>query len=137
MITCLILSTSNILLRFDIMPLNNTSALSSNDGKGNRVANKRKMRAFVSNPDLFSSAQVSNNHSIMNSLMMDKEYRRFFPNTRKTPEIVGFNMKNYEEELVKLRNDNFSLKLRIHLLEERQGLVSRPEDNKENVFRLV
>ena len=45
----------------------------------------------------------------------------------------------YEEELIKLRNDNFSLKLRIHLLEERQGLALRPGDSdaaKENVFRV-
>merc|ERR1712088_1235555 len=78
---------------------------------------------------------VSQNHSIMNSLMIQKEYGRFFPKTTKTPEIVGFNMKSYEEELVKLRNDNFSLKLRIHLLEERLGLVNRPED-KQNVYRV-
>ena len=96
------------------------------------------MRAFASNPDIFSTSQVSKNPSIMNSLMVEKEYVRFFPENRKTPEIVGFNMKHYEEELVKLRNDNFSLKLRIHLLEERQGLVSRPEDNdKENIFRYI
>ena len=41
--------------------------------------------------------------------------------------------------MIKLRNDNFSLKLRIHLLEERQGLALRPGDSdaaKENVFRV-
>ena len=114
-----------------------TSSCSSNDSSGNTVQQTRKIRAFASNPDIFSTAQVSSNHSIMNSLTTEKEYGRFFKNNRRdTPEIVGFNMKHYEEELVKLRNDNFSLKLRIHLLEERQGLVKRPEDkDKENVFR--
>ena len=114
-----------------------TSFCSSNDNSGNTVQKTRKMRAFSSNPDLFATAQVSTNPSIMNSLTIEKEYGRFFKgNRRDTPEIVGFNMKQYEEELVKLRNDNFSLKLRIHLLEERQGLVIRPEDkDKENVFR--
>ena len=69
--------------------------------------------------------------------MIDRELGKFAnDNRRDNPEIVGFNMKHYEEELVKLRNDNFSLKLRIHLLEEKQGLVVRPEDkDKENVFR--
>ena len=73
----------------------------------------------------------------MDSLMIDRELGKFAKdNRRDNPEIVGFNMKHYEEELVKLRNDNFSLKLRIHLLEEKQGLVVRPEDkDKENVFR--
>lgn len=57
---------------------------------------------------------------------------------RKGGALQGYTMKYYEEELIKLRNDNFSLKLRIHLLEERQGLVVRPEDkNKENVFRFA
>ena len=40
---------------------------------------------------------------------------------------AGFNMRQYEEELIKLRNDNFSLKLRIHLLEERQGKYTSPD----------
>ena len=120
------------------MPLTRKSSFcSSADSSSNLIKKQtRGMRAFASNPDIFSTSQVSKNPSIMNSLMIEKEYGRFFPESRKTPEIVGFNMKHYEEELVKLRNDNFSLKLRIHLLEERQGLVSRPEDNdKENVFR--
>jgi hypothetical protein len=119
------------------MPLTRKSSFcSSADSSSKLVKQTRGMRAFASNPDIFSNSQVSQNHSIMNSLMIEKEYGRFFPKSKKTPEIVGFNMKHYEEELVKLRNDNFSLKLRIHLLEERQGLVIRPEDNdKENVFR--
>ena len=78
--------------------------------------------------------QGSMNLSIMNSLMVDKEYKRFFPKSRDAHNVVGFNMKEYEEELIKLRNDNFSLKLRIHLLEDRLGLVNRPED-KQNVYR--
>ena len=107
---------------------------SNNNSTGQQT---QRMRAFASNPDLFSTTQVSANYSIMNNSTIAKEYGRFFKNDRRdTPEIVGFNMKTYEEELVKLRNDNFSLKLRIHLLEERQGLVMRPEDqDKENVFR--
>ena len=118
------------------MPHSRCYACSHKETACNTIQPSRKMRAYTSNPDLLSTKQVSHNHSIMNSLMIEKEYGRFFPKARKTPEIVGFNMKHYEEELVKLRNDNFSLKLRIHLLEERQGLVLRPEDNdKENVFR--
>ena len=54
--------------------------------------------------------------------------------SRGVGEMGGYTMKHFEEELVKLRNENFNLKLRIHLLEERQGLVARPED-RENVFR--
>lgn len=46
----------------------------------------------------------------------------------------GFSTQQYEE-LVKLRNENFGLKLRVRLLEESQGLVLRPGD-KENVLRL-
>ena len=118
------------------MPRSNCYACTHKDSSGSKTLPYRKTRAFTSNPDLFSTNQVSHNHSIMNSLMIEKEYGRFFPKARKTPEIVGFNMKQYEEELIKLRNDNFSLKLRIHLLEEKQGLEVRPGDNeKENVFR--
>ena len=109
------------------------------------------MRTFSSDPDLFATAQVStnsanganpqktnhHNYSIMNSLVGERDLGTFFGKSKDSPEFVGFNMKQYEEELVKLRNDNFSLKLRIHLLEERCGLVVRPEDkeDKENVFR--
>ena len=114
-------------------------ACSHKENSSYATSSSRRMRAHTSNPELFITKQVSHNQSqpsIMNSLMIEREYGRFFPKTRKTPEIVGFNMKQYEEELVKLRNDNFGLKLRIHLLEEKQGLELRPGDNeKENVFR--
>ena len=36
------------------------------------------------------------NQSIMNSLMVDKEYKRFFPKSRDAHSVVGFNMKEYE-----------------------------------------
>ena len=74
----------------------------------------------------------------MNSLMMQQEIEKVDLQTSSSTTVTGFNMKQYEEELIKLRNDNFSLKLRIHLLEERQGLELRPGDDasKENVFRV-
>ena len=46
-----------------------------------------------------------------------------------------FTLKDYEEDLKKARNEIFGLKLRIHLLEESQGLAERPDD-KENVYRI-
>ncbi len=40
-----------------------------------------------------------------------------------------------EEELAKLRHENFNLKLRIHLLEEHQGLTAARPGDAENVIR--
>ena len=46
----------------------------------------------------------------------------------------GFNLRHYEEELNKLKKDNLSLKLRIYLMEEKYGLLGKPEE-KENVYK--
>ena len=51
----------------------------------------------------------------------------------------GFlNLRQYEEEVSKLRKDNLSLRLRIYLLEERHGLLpkARSAEDAENVLRL-
>lgn len=45
-------------------------------------------------------------------------------------------MKEYQNELEKLRKENLDLKLRIYLLEEKHGLLpSAKKDSKENVYR--
>ena len=54
--------------------------------------------------------------------------------SERTATAAGFNMKQYEEELIKLRNDNFSLKLRIHLLEERQGTPLQTWRRNDDLF---
>jgi len=48
----------------------------------------------------------------------------------------GFALKNYEEELGRLKKDNLQLKLRIYLLEEKHGLLPRSGEKEENVFRI-
>ncbi len=48
----------------------------------------------------------------------------------------GFALRNYEEELGRIKKENLQLRLRIYLLEERHGLL--PEKGKageENIFR--
>jgi len=47
----------------------------------------------------------------------------------------GFPLRNYEEELRRLKKDNLQLRLRIYLLEEKHGLLPKREE-KENVFRV-
>jgi hypothetical protein len=47
----------------------------------------------------------------------------------------GFALRNYEEELGRLKKDNLQLRLRIYLLEEKHGLLPKREE-KENVFRV-
>jgi hypothetical protein len=47
-----------------------------------------------------------------------------------------FTLRANEDELKKARNTILQLKLRIHLLEESQGLIRTPEE-KENVYRYL
>ena len=49
----------------------------------------------------------------------------------------GFNLRNYEEETTKLKNENLKLKLRIYFLEERFGFGGQPKpvEDKENVYK--
>ena len=103
---------------------------------------------------------VGGSHKQLESEMTTASSGASVATSERTATAAGFNMKQYEEELIKLRNDNFSLKLRIHLLEERQGtlvmtgrnddlfhetvlllsagLALRPGDSdaRENVFRV-
>ena len=64
---------------------------------------------------------VGGSHKQLESEMTTASSGASVATSERTATAAGFNMKQYEEELIKLRNDNFSLKLRIHLLEERQG----------------
>lgn len=48
----------------------------------------------------------------------------------------GRTMKEYEDQLGALKKENFNLKLRIYLLEERMGITPSDEDAIEKNFEL-
>ena len=45
-------------------------------------------------------------------------------------------IKDYNEQLEKAKNEIFGLKLRIHFLEDNQGLSLKSPEDKENVYKV-
>lgn len=66
----------------------------------------------------------------------DKSIFSKFASKLEGPKVNYLTTKDYEEQLTKLKKENFNLKLRIHFLEEGQGLTSRSPEDKEYVYNV-
>ena len=48
---------------------------------------------------------------------------------------AAYTMREYDDQLKTLKNENFNLKLRIFYMEERLGILQTPKD-QENIYKV-